>query len=181
MAAPPQASVNWKDLWDIVAHIGTVIGLLATGVWAYFNFVKSRRYYPRLEMDVSGEIREASDRRYLIPRITLKNIGQSKVKLIQKGSGYRIWMIQEGGRELRELGSSDSGVVYGMFEEHQWIEPGESIFDENRMFSLPGDCIAVKIQARLVAQVRRLPSKNSEWNCSAILGPVSTSDPSNKK
>lgn len=51
-----QVPVDWKDFWDLVAHIGTVIGLLATGIWAYFNFIKSRRYYPRLELAISREI-----------------------------------------------------------------------------------------------------------------------------
>ena len=74
----PKVTMNWKDVWDIAAHIGTVIGLLATGVWAYFNFVKSRRYYPRLELTVSGELREVSHRQYIVPRVTLKNIGESK-------------------------------------------------------------------------------------------------------
>lgn len=166
--------MNWKDIWDIAAHIGTVIGLLATGVWAYFNFVKSRRYHSRLELTVSGEIREASHRLYVVPRISLKNIGQSKVKLVQRGSGYRIWTTLDKGLQWQELKWSDGTVVYGMFEDHRWIEPGESVFDEARMFSLSADCIAVKIQARLVAQVRRLPRRNSEWNCSTIVGPLST-------
>ena len=97
------ASPDWKDFWDIVAHIGTIIGLLATGVWAYFNFIKSRRYYPRLELAVSGEIVGTQERQFVIPHVTLKNIGMSKVKLIQRGSGYRIWTAQNNGMELHEL------------------------------------------------------------------------------
>ena len=167
MAAPPQ--VDWKDFWDIIAHIGTMIGLLATGVWAYFNFIKSRRYYPRLELAVSGEIVSAPERQFVIPRVALKNTGMSKVKLIQRGSGYRIWMTQDYDVGLRELEWTDGGHVYEIFEEHKWIEPGESLFDETRMFSLPRDCIAVKIQARLVAQVWGVSSRNTEWNCSAVV------------
>ncbi len=161
----------WKDFWDIAAHVGTVIGLLVTGVWAYFNFVKSRRYYPRLELSVSGQIHRRDNCNYVIPRITLKNIGQAKVTLVQQGSGYRIWIIQEVEcSKLSDLDWSDGRIVYTMLEEHKWIEPGESIFDETRIFSLPANCIAVKIQARLVAPVRSFPRKNSEWNGSAVLG-----------
>ncbi len=87
MSALLANTVFYKDFWDIAAHVSTVIGLLATGVWAYFNFVKSRRYYPRLELSVSGQIRKRDKCNYVIPRITLKNIGQSKVALVRRGSG----------------------------------------------------------------------------------------------
>jgi hypothetical protein len=181
MTAPPQLPLDWKDFWDIVAHIGTVIGLLAAGVWAYFNFIKSRMYYPRLELAISGEIVSAPERQFVIPRVTLKNIGLSKVQLIQRGTGYRIWTIVEGGVELRELQWTDGHRVYEILQEHKWIEPGESVFDETRIFSLPPDCIAVKIQARLVAQVWRLFKKNAEWNCSAILHRASPTGLGNPK
>ena len=91
-AAPPPANY-WKDFWDISTHIGTLVGLAFAGVWGYFNFVKSRTYFPRMELSVSGEIRSVGDKRLLVPRITLNNIGKSKVELLQFGTGYRITII----------------------------------------------------------------------------------------
>ncbi len=41
------------------------------------------------------------------------------------------------------------------------------------MIPLPAFCVAAKIEARLVAQVKRLPRKRSnEWNGSAVVGPA---------
>jgi hypothetical protein len=160
-----------KELWDTITHVFAIAGALVTGTWAYFNFVKSRRYYPRLELAVSGEIRRSQKGRYIVPRITLKNIGQSRVMLFQRGSGYRLWTTSEGNFDLASLPWSDGEVVQTMLEDHKWIEPGESVVDESKIFSLPEHCVAVKIQVRLVAQVRKFPHANSEWNCSTVVGP----------
>jgi hypothetical protein len=91
MPAPVATAFDWKGFWDMAAQVGTLIGLAAAGVWGYFNFIKSRTYHPRLEMTVSGELRSKGTQQYLVQRVTLKNIGNSKVKLIQSGSGYRVW------------------------------------------------------------------------------------------
>jgi len=166
------AGVNWKDVSEIVDHVATVIAIGAAGIWAYFNFVKSRTYHPRMEMAASGEIRVSGRTKYVVPRVTLKNIGHSKIELIQRGSGYRIWIGGEGSSNDSEIKWSGGKPIFRMFEEHQWIEPGESIFEETRLIRLPKTSIAVKIEARLVAQVRRFPRKNSEWNSAAIAGPI---------
>jgi hypothetical protein len=58
----PPSPLNWKDFWDIAAHIAQVTGFAVGGVWAYFNFVKSRTYYPRMELSVSAELRSKDDK-----------------------------------------------------------------------------------------------------------------------
>jgi hypothetical protein len=171
-----QAGANWKDASEIADHVATVIAIGAAGIWAYFNFVKSRTYHPRMELAVSGEIRTSGSSRYVVPRVTLKNIGQSKIALIQRGSGYRVWIAADQGNHVAELAWSGGKPVYTMFEPHRWIEPGESIFDETRLIRLPEATIAVKIETRLVAQVSRLPRKSNEWNCATIVGPMTASE-----
>ena len=163
----------WKDFWDIAAHIGTLIGLGAAGVWGYFNFVKSRTYYPRMELSASGEIRSKGMKQYLVPRVTLKNIGKSKVQLDQSGTGYRVWFACSDASGSGELTWSGGKPVYSIFEDHLWIEPGESIFDELRIFELPEDCVAAKVQVRLTAPIGWPNLKNTAWNCSAVVGPMS--------
>jgi hypothetical protein len=174
-AAPSE--VNWNDMLSNAEHVATVLGIAAAGVWGYFNFIKSRTYHPRMEMTVSGDIRHVGEHHYLVPRITLNNIGNSKIALLQKGSGYRIWVATTQGQHLHEVEWSKGTQVYSMFKDHHWIEPGESIFDETRLIPLPGDCIAAKIEARLLAQVKRFPrKKNTEWNGAAVVGPGTTSE-----
>jgi hypothetical protein len=169
---PVAAAFDWKGFWDMAAHVGTLIGLGGAGVWGYFNFVKSRTYHPRLEMTVSGDLRFKRAQQYLVPRVTLKNIGKSKVALIQSGSGYRIWTAQGVADDTGELSWSGGKRVFNLFVDHKWIEPGETIFDELTLFALPCDCLAARIQARLVVPLGWPRRTNSEWNCSAIVGPV---------
>ena len=169
--------MDWKDFWDITAHIAAVVGSLAAAVWAYFNFIRSRTYYPRLELTVSGELRTRAGCQYVVPRITLENIGRAKVRLLQDGSGYRMWTSGGYAEETGELVWSGGNVVFPVFQHHRFIEPGERIFDEQQMFVLPAGCIAARIEARLVAPVGWPHRKNSEWNCSAVIGPVPDRDP----
>jgi hypothetical protein len=173
MSAPAATPFDWKGFWDMAAHVGTLVGLGVAGVWAYFNFVKSRTYYPRMEMTVSGDIRTKARLQYLVPRVTLKNIGRSKVELQQSGSGYRIWFAQGETGQHGELIWSEGEHVFDIFVNHRWIEPGESIFDELSLFALPPDCIAAKVEVRLSAPIGWPRRKNTVWSCSAIVGPVS--------
>jgi len=161
---------NWKDFLDEAAHVAQLIGFAVAGVWGYFNFVKSRTYYPRMELSASGKLLSKGEQQFLIPRVTLKNIGNSKISLQQRGTGYRIWVTKSDVGETGELGWSDGQVVHRIFEEHRWIEPGEMIFDELRMFAVPNDCVATKVEVRLTACVGLLKSSKA-WTCSAIVGP----------
>lgn len=182
------SSAYWKDFWDIAAHVGTLLGLVVAGIWAYFNFVKSRTYYPRMGMSACGEIRVRNNKQYLIPRITLKNIGKSKVVLNQYGSGFRIWYAREDNvvNAITQLKWFGGDRVFSMFQTHQWIEPGESIFDESSLFALPTNCIAAKVEVRLVAPIgwkidlnpEKPPEewfvrRNTVFTCSTVVGPVS--------
>jgi hypothetical protein len=165
--------LNWKEIWENAEHVATILGIGAAGVWGYFNFIKSRTYHPRMEMTVSGEIRQSGEHQYLVPRVTLKNIGNSKIALVQQGSGYRVSVAAEPSVDVREAEWARASKVYSMFENHHWIEPGESIFDEVRLIPLSRTSIAAKIEARLVAEVKRFPRrKTTEWNSAAIVGPV---------
>ncbi|MBB5330951.1 hypothetical protein [Tunturiibacter gelidoferens] len=160
-----------KDAWDIAAHVASVIGLMAAGVWGYFNFVKSRTYYPRMELSVSGEIITSSDKKFLVPRVILKNIGRSKVQLLQRGSGYKIWIANGRTKVGGSLAWSGGKPTYRIFEQHGWIEPGEAIFDERQLHALPPDCVAAKVEVRLRAPVGIVVPKVTVWTCSAVVGP----------
>lgn len=180
MPPPPPMPFDWKGLWDMAAHVGTVIGLGVAGVWAYFNFVKSRTYYPRMELTASGDIRAKASDHYLVPRVSLHNIGKSKVELQQSGSGYRVWIAKGEADQYGELIWSGGKPVFEIFTQHQWIEPGESIFDEVSLLLLPRDCIAVKIEVRLSAAIGWPRRKNTVWNCSTVIGPVCRKEPDNQ-
>ena len=179
MPNPPPPTINWKDFWDIAAHIGQVVGLVAAGIWGYFNFIKSRTYLPRMELSVSGEIHSAGTLKLLVPRITLRNIGVSKVPLIQRGSGYRIWYATGTAKVGGNLAWFGGTPVFRIFENHEWLEPGESIFDEQRLHSLPDNSIAAMIEVRLRAPVGFIDPKVTVFTCSAVVLPNSKKEEHN--
>jgi hypothetical protein len=73
---------------------------------------------------------------------------------------------------LGELSWSGGQSTYSMFLDHKWIEPGEGIFDEHSLIPLPNDCIAAKLQARLVAPIGWPQKTNTVWKCSVVSGPL---------
>ncbi len=164
----------------MASHVGTLVGLGAAGIWGYFNFVRSRTYYPRMEMGAEGDIRSHGDQRYLVPRITLKNIGNSKIELIQHGTGYKVWFTDGSVDDEGELIWSGGKLTYSMLVDHKWIEPGESIFDEKSLIPLPQRCVATKVQARLVAPIGWPQRTNTVWKCSVIIGPLPKSGKDDK-
>jgi hypothetical protein len=176
MIVPPPATVepgfHWKDFWETAAHIGELISLLFAGIWAYFNFIRSRTYYPRMELGINGDIRAKDKQRFLVPRITLKNIGNSQIKLIQDGTGFKVFTATGEVSAKGELLWSGGEHTYEMFLDHKWIEPGESIFEESTAIPLPEDCVAVRVYARLVAPVGWPQKTNNVWRCSIVLGPT---------
>ena len=94
IAPPPipiESASKWKDYWDMAAHVGELVGLTSAGIWAYFNFIRSRTYYPRMELGVTGDIRAKDAQRFLVPRITLRNIGNSKSSLFRKAPGSGVY------------------------------------------------------------------------------------------
>jgi hypothetical protein len=103
--------------------------------------------------------------------VTLKNIGNSKVELNQVGSGYRVWIADGANDDRFRLIWSGGKPVFSIFEDHRWIEPGESIVDELTIFSLPLDCVAAKVEVRLSAAIGWPRRKNTIWKCSAVVGP----------
>ena len=86
---------------------------------------------------------------------------------------------------MQALGNADSNGslswsggerTYEMFKEHDWLEPGESIFAENVAILLPLGCMAVRIDARQVAPVGWPEKVNNVWRCSAVIGPDSSEE-----
>lgn len=161
-------------IFESADHLLAACGIAVAGVWAYYNFVRSRTYRPRSELSVSGRIFGSPMCSYLVPKVTLKNTGMSRLKLKQIGSGIRVsHCAQQPEIPLHPIAWSEAGPVYSMFEHHFWIEPGETIADEQHVIPLPSSYIAVKVELRLCIQTRRFPKRNIEINANAVIYPDS--------
>jgi hypothetical protein len=129
------------------------IKVLAVAVGAVWTYYSVRR---KLELSISGTIFKKNGNFYLLISYQLKNVGQTKYTIRQKGTYVGVFAISEKGDEERVL-------ALEIFKDHGWIEPGEQIH-ETRIapISNPETFIALKLQLRVV-------SRGLEWNVSSIV------------
>jgi hypothetical protein len=120
---------NAKDIADIISSIATSLALLIGGIWAYFKFIRGRTYRPRVEMQLAGEWWATEGKCLLSARVTIKNVGSSKLKLRQKGSGLRVRMLDPDQPAPPASARWREGKVYTIFDQHAWIESGETVSD----------------------------------------------------
>jgi len=141
------------DIQSVVGIVGTVVTAVALtvgGLWAYFKFVKGRTYRPRLEVGMSGQWRQLEGMDLLHARITVRNIGNSKITLLQKGTGLRVSV------PAVDQGTAPVAVawtvlrVFEILDEHEWIEPGETVSDDVLLNLGIPEPVPVRFESRLV-------------------------------
>jgi hypothetical protein len=141
------------DIQSVVGIVGTVVtaaALVVGGLWAYFKFVKGRTYRPRLEVGMSSQWRQLDGMDLLHARITVQNIGNSAVTLLQRGTGLRVSV------PAADQGTAPVAVawtvlrVFEILGEHEWIEPGETVSDDVLLNLGRPEPVPVRFESRLV-------------------------------
>ncbi len=143
----------------------TILAIIAGGAWVYFNFLRGRTYQPRLELSVSGSIAERDGLTYIVATIVLKNVGLSRVELKREGTACTVK------RATKQVGMGEFSVVKDwadvgisrIFENHRWIEPGETVLDHCVAAIPKTDTGVCRFEARVVGK------KNNEWNASSVV------------
>ena len=144
-----------KTVIDIIASLITSAAIVVGGVWAYFKFAQGRTFRPRIEVDLSGQWRNVGESKLLHARIRVKNIGLSKITLIQKGSGLRASLMAESQPSPPARSSWVKGKVYVVLKKHDWVEPGETVSDEILLTLGASNPEPTLLEARLVWQKRK--------------------------
>jgi hypothetical protein len=79
-------------------------------------------------------------------KITLKNVGLSKVQIMQKGTGFQLYSAGPGySRETLSADWTRHGT-FSVFHKHGWIEPGETITDDQLIISPTTDAVAYRVE-----------------------------------
>lgn len=139
---------------DIAAGVGSVVTALAVivgGLWAYFKFVRGRTYRPRLDVKMLAQWRFINGRHLLHARVTVTNIGASVVRLNQNGgTGLRVSVLSAQQPDPPDTASWDVVRVFEIFLDHEWIEAGETVSDD-QLIDIDSDAPEVSLfEARLV-------------------------------
>jgi len=163
-----------KTVVEIFGTLVTAAAVIVGAIWAYYRFIKGRDYRPRLDVAMSGEWLTVDDKRVLLVRVHIKNIGASVVRLQQKGTGLRVDTLVNSNNEQ---GAVDwvAGPVYSIFEEHAWIEPNETVEDDVLLRLGVPHSEPVLLQARLVWERSRREG-NIVVNARKVLPPDATID-----
>jgi hypothetical protein len=164
-----------KTWVDIVGGVITAVAVLVGAAWAYFKFVAGRTFRPRLEVTLSGQWRVHGSEAVFHVRLNLKNIGASKVKLVQKGTGLRVSKLSTDAGVSPDARSWESIQIFEILIDHEWVEPAESVTDEHLLDLQLPDAQLLLLESRVVLK-RRAPFKNIVVMSRRILPPDSVLD-----
>lgn len=147
---------NISTIVDIVVKI---LGSIAAATWTLFAFLKERRLRPRLELHISGKIISINKGTFAIATVQIKNAGLAKVDIDKIGSALLIYPLSSQ-EDVNNWNHFEQ--VLPIMEEHQWIEPGETIEDTVLIYLKEKDEELIKLHLRL-------NSKNVTWEIDAFI------------
>jgi hypothetical protein len=149
---------NSKDIAEVIA---IVVG----GIWTYFNYFRGRTYRPRLECSLKINLVKDHSKSFLDVTANLKNVGLSRVKIKQEGTGVLIYALQpQLNPSVPVLSHWNSDYrVFEVFKDHGWVEPGEPI-SQPLLVQLPHEpALAYRV-------VLKLNSGQIWWTAEEIVG-----------
>lgn len=113
-----------------------ILALVVAGIWAYVKFVKGRVFRPRLEIGVVGAAISKRDHTALRISVSAKNVGLARVDISPEGTALRVSVAKEIVPAAILTAQWEHQGTFSIFAEHGWIEPGETI-SEDQLLMLP--------------------------------------------
>jgi hypothetical protein len=182
------------DVSKLVQQIVQALAIIMTGIWAYFKFLRGRTFSFRLELTLEPKFVGSEGAAFLATTLTLKNTGLAVVRLDPKLKFVRsYYSATVSWNEARNHSWGEELILTPIFEDHDHIEPGETIND-NVVIPLPPGCYRTRKEAvfRVVGEVwarqspwrrdwrglsalhRFIPQrKNYRWSATGIVSGVS--------
>jgi hypothetical protein len=152
-------------LLDIIDKLVKIAAVIVGAIWAYLNYVRGRTFKKRLELKICGKTVCRSATLLLSGSAELKNVGLSKVAIEQRGTAILIYDLKAATLPEKEPINAveERTLVLSVFENHGWIEPGETI-QQSFLLQLPEiqERIGIKLELRIVAA-------HIEWNANSII------------
>ncbi len=161
-----------KYFAQLVQSVLTSVAICLSGFWAYFHYFRGRTYRPRLEPSITCKLIPREGGVHLLLTARLRNVGLSRVGIQQQGTALQLYSTKEEPAGADPLTAGwDLLAAFPVFEDHRWIEPGETI-DDVRLVGVPGiDHLAFKVAIRLVA-------KKTSWKTVTVVDRSLPSTPS---
>jgi len=139
-----------KTVADIAEAVFTVGAVIVGGLFAYYKFLKDRVYRPRVGVALTAGHLQADGGRYLACRASVSNLGSSKIRLLQAGTGLRVSSHDTNGADYTETSWLQRRTIT-VLQQHAWIEAKETI-QHDSMVRIPANETAYLLEARLVLE-----------------------------
>lgn len=149
------------DFLDVIEKLLTILAIVVGGLWAYYNYFRGRVYKPRLEPNITGKLSSDDHHLHLHLNCKLKNVGLSKLDIDHDASGIRVFSYEPPG-DITEIERADWQRIgtFPVFENHRWIETGETIENQILLSLQKGNCRAFRVVMRVVG--RKISWKSEE-------------------
>jgi hypothetical protein len=150
--------IDYDNLLENLQRVFTILAIIVGGLWAYFRFFKGRTYKPRLEPTISGTVTCKNSMSYLVTTVRIKNVGLSDQKIHQAGTSMKIYIFSssmipaaDGSNPGAELPEWDHVATLPILKHHRWVEPGETVEEQELVLVSGCDHSAFRLVLTLVA------------------------------
>ncbi len=141
---------------EIIDLVMKGLALIIGAGWTVLTYLRGRTFKPRLEPMILGSIFPSNGIMCLSITAKLKNVGLTKIPIIQRGTAIRIFAYKPDPGVTGAVEPSRIATLE-VFSDHEWIEPGEQV-ENSRVFLLPTTTTpirAVHLKLRVVSRTNK--------------------------
>ena len=144
-------SPKQRDALDVLEKVVQVAAVAIGGIWVWANYLLNRTHRARLEARVHAEVLR-SHPGFVKVVLGLKNVGLSRVDILQEGTAVRIFSLDIG--QLDDLWKRRATAP--IWTSVTWIEPGESCEEQQLLYIPVVLSLPVKLELFIVCRHRTL-------------------------
>ena len=166
--------IDWattRDFTGAIRDLVQVIAFCAAGWWAYFKFIKGRKFQESLTPAVAGRFVSLDGVVYLIAKIQIKNVGSSKIDFDRKATGLILYEYTAGFDAEIHAVAYKRLTSFEVFKgKDRCIEPNEDI-EVQLLIAVPGP---LKLAYRLKVEI--FSNSGFTWTAATIVDKSSVRD-----
>ena len=142
-----------QDVFDIIEKVIQLLAVVIGAIWVWANYLLNRTHRARLEARITAEVLQLEGGFVKIV-LGLKNVGLSKVDILQEGTAARIYSFEARSSSKPYWKHRLSVPIWNSVT---WVEPGESC-EEQQLLPIPIALRSpIKFELFIVCQHRSFP------------------------